>query len=66
RLGDKGRLLMQGDRATLTLTGVQADALRAWLSEARSAAHARAVDVQLSRSAQGYSGTVVVSLGGTS
>jgi general secretion pathway protein M len=66
RLGDKGRLLMQGDRATLTLSGVQADTLRAWLSEARSTAHARAIDVQLSRSAQGYSGTVVVSLGGSS
>ncbi|WP_372527529.1 type II secretion system protein GspM [Piscinibacter sp.] len=66
RLGDKGRILLQGDRATLTLNGVQADALRAWLSEARGAAHARAVDVQLARSAQGYSGTVVVSFGGGS
>ena len=66
RLADKGRILLQGDRATLTLNGVQADALRAWLSEARSAARARAVDVQLARSAQGYSGTVVVSFGGGS
>ena len=66
RLGEQGRIVMQGDRATLTLTGVQGEALRAWLSEARSAAHARALDVQLTRSAQGYAGSVVVSLGGGS
>jgi general secretion pathway protein M len=66
RLGEQGRIVMQGDRATLTLTGVQGDALRAWLSEARSAAHARALDVQLTRSTQGYAGSVVVSLGGGS
>lgn len=66
RLGDKASLLMHGDRATLTVTGVQADALRAWLIEARSVAHARAIDVRLARSAQGYAGTVVVSYGGGS
>ena len=66
RLGERGRIVMQGDRATLTLTGVQGDALRAWLSQARSAAHARALDVQLTRSAQGYAGSVVVTLGGSS
>jgi len=66
RLGEQGRIVLQGDRATLTLNGVQGEALRAWLSEARSAAHARALDVQLTRSAQGYAGSVVVSLGGGS
>ncbi|HEX6706326.1 MAG TPA: type II secretion system protein GspM [Albitalea sp.] len=63
RLGDKASLVFQGDRATLTLTGVSGDALRDWLGEARSAARARATDVQLNRSPEGYSGTVVVSLG---
>ena len=53
----------RGDRATLTLTGVSGPALRAWLSEARSAAHARAIDVQLLRNAQGYAGSVVVTFG---
>jgi general secretion pathway protein M len=63
RLGDKGRLSLQGDRAVLTLTGVDADALRAWLGESRSAARARPVEASLSRASQGYSGTIVVVLG---
>ena len=63
RLGDKGSIQFQGDRATLTLTGVSGDALRDWLSEARSAARARAVDVQLTRTPQGHSGIVVLTLG---
>ena len=63
RLGDAARLTVQGDRATLTMTGVQGSALRAWLGEARSAAHARAIDVQLLRNPQGYAGSVIVSFG---
>jgi general secretion pathway protein M len=63
RLGDKATLVFQGDRATLNLTGVSGPALRDWLGEARSAAHARPVDVQLTRSGDGYAGIVVVSLG---
>ncbi|MEO7336773.1 MAG: type II secretion system protein GspM [Caldimonas sp.] len=64
RLGDKGRLSMQGDRASLTLTGVSTDALRGWLNEVRSAARARPIEASLSRVPQGYSGTIVVTLGG--
>ena len=63
RLGEGARISIQGDRATLTLTGVSGQALRAWLGEARSAAHARAVDVQLVLKPQGYAGSVIVSLG---
>ena len=63
RLGAAGRLALQGDRATLTLDGVQAPALAAWLEEARSAAHTRPVDAQLTRGPKGYSGTLAVSLG---
>jgi general secretion pathway protein M len=63
RLGDAARLTIQGDRATLTVTGVPGTALRAWLGEARSAAHARAIDVQLLRNPQGYAGSVIVSFG---
>lgn len=64
RLGDRARLVLQGDRATLTLvTGVNPEALRAWLNEARSGARARPVEAQLQRGPLGYTGTMVVSLG---
>jgi general secretion pathway protein M len=66
RLGDKARLNLQGDRAILTLTGVQPEALRAWLIEARAGARARPVEAQLQRGANGYTGTVTVSIGGNS
>ena len=64
RLGDKAKLAVMGDRATLTLSGVTGEALRAWLIEARSGARARPVEAQLTRGPQGYAGTLVVSLGG--
>ena len=63
RLGDAARLTVQGDRATLTVTGVSGTALRAWLGEARSAAHARTIDAQLLRNPQGYAGSVIVTFG---
>jgi general secretion pathway protein M len=65
RLGTNARLTMQGDRATLTLTnGVSAEALRAWLNEARSGARARPIDAQLQRGPTGYSGSLGLTLGG--
>ena len=64
RLGDKGRLSLQGDRAVLTITGVNGEQLRGWLGEVRSGARARPVEATLTRSEQGYSGTLVMSLGG--
>ena len=64
RLGAAGRLALQGDRATLTLDGVQPPALAAWLDEARSTARARPLEAQLTRSPKGgYSGTLAVGLG---
>jgi general secretion pathway protein M len=66
RLGDKGKLLLQGDRATLTLMGVGTAALRDWLAEARSGARARPLEATLARGAQGYSGTLVMTIGGAS
>jgi general secretion pathway protein M len=66
RLGSAGRLTIQGDRAVLTLTGVGTAALRDWLAEARSGARARPLEANLSRAAQGYSGTLVVAIGGGS
>jgi general secretion pathway protein M len=63
RLGDKASILFQGDRVTLTLTGVSGEALRDWLSEARGAARARPVEVQLARTPQGQNGNIVLTLG---
>lgn len=63
-LGDKAKLSVQGDRAVLTVQGLETESLRNWLDLARSAARARPVEAQLSRSAGGYSGTLVVSFGG--
>lgn len=66
RLGERGRLVMQSDRATLTLvTGVAPEALRAWLTEARSGARARPVEAQLQRGPLGYTGTISLTLGGS-
>ncbi len=64
RLGELGRLSLQGDRAVLTLNGVSTSALRDWLAEARSGARARPVEASLMRGAQGYSGTLVLAIGG--
>ena len=66
RLGDKGKLTLQGERAVLTLSGVSSEQLRNWLAEARSGARARPVEAQLSLGPQGFSGSIVVALGGRS
>lgn len=66
RLGEKAKLSVQGERATLTVTGLPGDQLGAWLAEARSAARARPIEASLTRAAQGYNGTLVVTLGGAS
>lgn len=63
-LGSAGRLLVSGDRATLTLTGANGTQLRDWLAEARSAARARPLEANLQRGPQGYSGSIVVALPG--
>jgi general secretion pathway protein M len=66
RLGGKGKIALQGDRATLTFSGASFETLRDWIGEARSAARARPVEVQLLKSASGYSGAITVVLSGTS
>jgi general secretion pathway protein M len=65
-LGSAGRLLVSGDRATLTLTAASASQLRDWLADARGTARARVVEATLAQTAGsgGLSGTVVVSLPG--
>jgi general secretion pathway protein M len=63
RLGDKGKLQLQGERAVLTVNGVATQQLRDWLAEARTGARARPVEAALARSAGGFSGTLVVAVG---
>ena len=63
RLGDRAKLALQGERAVLTLTGVGTGALRDWLAEARAGARARPLEANLTRAAQGYTGTLVVAIG---
>ena len=64
RLGPKARLSLQGERAVLTLNSVATSQLRDWLAEARSGARARPVEASLLRSGTGFSGTLVVAIGG--
>lgn len=65
RLGETGKLALRGDRAVLTLSNASSEGLRAWLNEARSAARARPLELQLQRSPQGYSGSITINLPGT-
>ena len=64
RLGGKGKIALQGDRAVLTFSGLPFDALRNWLGEVRSAARARPVEAQLLKGASGYSGSISITLAG--
>lgn len=64
RLGERARLSIQGERATLTFTAISSDDLGSWLNEVRSAARARPVEASLSRAPRGYNGTLSVALGG--
>ncbi len=61
-MGPAGRLNVVGDRATLTVTNATGEQLRRWLVDARTAARSRPVEATLSRSASGYSGSVIVAL----
>jgi general secretion pathway protein M len=63
-LGVAARLVVSGDRATVTFTNINSAQLRQWLTEVRSAARARPVEANLTRGAQGFSGTIVVALPG--
>jgi general secretion pathway protein M len=66
QLGSSARLSLQGDRAVLTLQGASPSQLREWLAQARSAARARPLEMQLTRGAQGLHGNIVLALGGGS
>ncbi|MCE4556208.1 type II secretion system protein GspM [Roseateles cellulosilyticus] len=63
-LGSTARLNLVGDRATVTLADIAPPALQAWLAEVRAAARARPVEAQLTRSPRGFTGTLVLVVGG--
>lgn len=63
-LGANARLVITGERATLSLNGISPEALQAWLVEVRSAARARPVEAQLQRGPKGFSGSIVLALSG--
>jgi general secretion pathway protein M len=63
RLGDQAKLARQGERTVVSFSGVQPEQLRSWLAEARSGARARPVDAQITRGAQGLSGSVTLATG---
>jgi general secretion pathway protein M len=63
RLGTSGRMVIAGDRITVTLTGTPADAFAQWLAQARTAAHALPGEAHLTRNASGlWEGSLVLIL----
>ena len=62
-LGGKGKIAIAGDRATLSVTGINGEDLRKWLMQARGGARARPVEATLTRAGDGYNGTLVVLVG---
>lgn len=63
RLGTTARMTVAGERVTLTLAGTPADALAAWLAQARVNARAVANEARLTRAAGGgWDGTLVLTL----
>lgn len=66
RLGEQGKLTLQGDRAVLELNDIGTTALSDWLTEARAGARIRPLEAKLSRAAHGYSGKLIVGFGGGS
>ena len=62
-LGGKAKISVRGNRATLSVTGINGEDLRKWLLQARGGARARPVEATLTRAGDGYNGTLVVAIG---
>jgi general secretion pathway protein M len=63
RLGTTGRMVISGDRVTVTLTATPADALAQWLTQARVNAHALPGEAHLTRDSGGaWEGSLVLAL----
>lgn len=65
RLGAVARLNLQGAQASVALNGVTPEAFADWLREVRTVARVRVSEAQLARTGTTYSGTVLVTLGGS-
>lgn len=62
-LGTSARMMIAGERVTVTLSGTPPDALAQWLTQARVNARALPSDARLNRNAAGlWDGTLVLSL----
>lgn len=62
-LGTSGRMVISGDRVSVTLTATPAGSLAQWLSQARVAAHALPAEAHLVRNAGGtWDGSLVLAL----
>jgi general secretion pathway protein M len=63
RLGTSARMVIAGDRVTVTLSGAPADALAQWLAQARVNARALPGEAHLSRNSSGtWDGNLVLTL----
>lgn len=63
RLGTTGRMVIQGERATVTLTGTSPDVLAQWLTQARVNARAIPGEAHLLRNSNGlWDGNLVLTL----
>ena len=63
RLGASGRMLIAGERVTVTLTGTAPDALAQWLTQARVNARAAPAEAHLNRNGAGlWEGNLVLTL----
>jgi general secretion pathway protein M len=63
RLGTSARLVIAGERATITLSGTPPDALAQWLTQARVNARALPGEARIQRNAGGlWEGTLVLTL----
>ncbi|AEG94652.1 type II secretion system protein GspM [Ramlibacter tataouinensis] len=62
-LGAGARMVVGGDRVTLTVSGVRGDALAQWLTQARVNARSLPAEARLNRNANGlWDGTLVLAL----
>ena len=62
RLGKQARLSNAGDRVTVTLSGVAPELLTQWLGQARSTARVVVQQARLSRTPDGWDGSIVLLL----
>lgn len=60
----QAQLSVQGERVSVSLRAISPDALTQWLAQVRTNAHALPLQAQLTRSASGWDGTLMLALPG--